>query len=170
MKLCVLPLSIKTSKSSLIIFSISFFWVNGYLYGRTFGGWAPQTKVMLWSCSPLEGGSSWGLSKTGRWLFKICCISGWIGRDLVATAWMELNWAITPWWPFFSNFSILCKLMIEGAPAWSPRRVCVELFYLKLIYNSWKSIVIGPRVRSQSAPRTMSHPPMCMANMWVFNW
>lgn len=158
------------SRSSLMIFSISFFWVKGYLYGQTFGGCAPGTKVMLWSCSPLEGGSSWGLSKTCRWLFKTYCISGWIWIEVGLKAWMALNWVITPWWLLFINFSILCELMIEGAPTWSPQRVCVWLFCLKLIYNSWKSIMIRPSVRSHSAPKTMSHPPMLMENMWVFRW
>ena len=49
--------------------------------------------------------------------------------------------------------------MIERVPAWSPRRVCMCSFYLKLIYNSWKSIVIGPSVRSHSTPKTISHHP-----------
>ena len=149
------------------LFKIS---TKGYWYGCILGGWAPETKGMLWSCSPLECGSSLGLSNTCWWKSKTYCISRWIWGVVDSMAWMTLNWAMNLWWPFFERFPIRCNLMIVGAPAWSHRNVWMWSFYLKLIYNSWKSIGIGPSVQSHSAPKIMSQPPISIENMWVIRW
>jgi len=89
---------------------------------------------------------------------------------LDSISWMTLNCATIPRWPLFKRFSILCKLMIVGAPGWSLHSVWVWSFWLKLIYNSWKSIMIGPSVWIHLAPRTVWKLHNLMENMWFLRW
>ena len=102
------------SSSSWIVFSISLFCANGFLYGHTYGCWLPRFKVIPRSCSPVNGGKPFGVSKTCWCLYKTLYKLAWISSAMLSRAWMAWNWEITPKWPFFNKFSILWELMISG--------------------------------------------------------
>jgi hypothetical protein len=60
------------------------------------------------------------------------------------------------------------EMMISGEPVVIPWNLyCCPSFW-NFMVKSLKSMRIGPRVCNHSTQRTMSQPPMSIANIWDF--